>query len=219
MQTLLRLLAQGGLAMTLLAPVCTAQETVSDESPVRAVSAASESHLLADRFMGRADAPVTVIGYSSLTCPHCAEFHTRILPRFKTHYIDTGKVKFIYRDFPLERVATAAAMLARCAPYDMYFRFLDALFGSQKTWSKAAKPRQLLASLARLGGMSEEEVDQCLGNATLLTGLTAMRNEARDKYGIKATPSFVIGNKTHVGIVSYEVLVSLVEAALPQSSQ
>ncbi|KAF0119422.1 MAG: DSBA oxidoreductase [Rhodospirillaceae bacterium] len=219
MKKLQRLLAQGGIAVALLAGgealAGEAGENVSGKNPLPTVTV-SAAHLLEDRFLGKADAPLTVIDYSSLTCPHCADFHTQILPKLKAHYIDTGTVRFIYRDFPLEPIATAAAMLARCAPPEMYFRFLDALFGSQKTWSKAQKPREALVTLARLGGMTETDVAQCLDNQALLNGLTAMKNEAVQQHGIKATLSLVIGGRTHVGVGSYDALVTLIENALPK---
>lgn len=218
MKILLRFLLHGGLLMALLALIGTAitEELGHDIMTPKALFASHTLtvHLLEDRSMGMEDAPVTVIEYSSLTCPHCAEFHTQILPHFKTRYIDSGKVKFIYRDFPIDPIATAAAMLARCAQPDMYFNFLDALFSSQKTWSRANKPRQVLVTLARLGGMTETDVNQCLDNADLLAGLATMKNEAISTHGIKATPSFVIGGRSHVGVASYDALAALVEAEL-----
>ena len=215
MKKIWRLLAQGGIALALLAGGAALAEDVSSKNPLPD-AAVSTARLLEDRFLGKADAPLTVIDYSSLTCPHCADFHTQILPELTAQYIDVGKVKFIYRDFPLEPMATAAAMLARCAPPEMYFRFLDALFGSQKTWSKAQKPREALAALARLGGMTETDITQCLDNQDLLNGLSAMKNDAVQQHGIKATPSLVIGAQTHVGVASYEALATLIENALPR---
>ena len=213
---LLHFLTRGGLVgLSFLVSVGTL--TVSPNISIFSTSQAMVSRFSEDRFMGREAASVTVIDYSSLTCPHCADFHTQILPRFKEHYIDTGKVKFIYRDFSVDPVATAAAMLARCVPHDpqdRYFRFIDVLFSHQKTWSRASKPRQELVNLARLGGLSETEVNQCLSDATLLADLNAMKNEAISMYGIKATPSFVIGGRTYVGVTSYDALASLVEKAL-----
>ncbi len=211
MKVLLHFLTRGGLVLLFfLVPVA----TLTDSHTINIPPASQAMPFPEDRFMGREDASVTVIDYSSLTCPHCADFHTQILPRFKSNYIDTGKVKFIYRDFSVDPVATAAAMLARCVPQEMYFRFIEVLFSHQKTWSRASKPRQSLVNLARLGGMTETEVNQCLSEATLLADLNAMKNEAISMHGIKATPSFVIGGRTYVGVTSYDVLASLVEAEL-----
>lgn len=229
MKTVLRLFTQIGMATVLFVPVSitsTYYQTISGIS-IEAADAAVDSavthltadRLLEDRSMGKADAPVTVIVYSSLTCPHCAEFHTIVLPKFKTHYIDTKKVKFVYRDFPLDPLATAAAMLTHCAPSNMYFRFLDALFTSQSTWMRASKPRQALVTLARLGGMTDTEVNQCLNDTTLLTSLDTAKNEANSKYGIKAAPSLVINGQTHIGITSYDVLAALVESQLLNTTE
>ncbi|VBB68937.1 Periplasmic thiol:disulfide interchange protein DsbA [invertebrate metagenome] len=218
MKVLLRFLTRGGLVVTLFLVLVgvMAEDTSHRTTPAAqaATPAAQAARLPADRFMGREDASVTVIDYSSLTCPHCADFHTQILPRFKTHYIDSGKVKFIYRDFAVDPVATAGAMLARCAPLDMYFHFLGTLFSSQKTWSRASQPRRALVHLAQMGGMTETEVNQCLSDPALLADLNAIKNEAIGMHGITATPSFVIGGRTYVGIASYEALVSLVEREL-----
>lgn len=211
-KVLLHFLKRGGL-IGLLVSI----GTLTASPNITIASQAMVAHFPEDRFMGREDASVTVIDYSSLTCPHCADFHTQIFPKFKEHYIDTGRVKFIYRDFSVEPVATAAAMMARCVPHDMYFRFIEILFSHQKTWSRASKPRQELVNLARLGGMTEKEVNQCLSDATLLADMNAMKNEAISMYGIKATPSFVIGGRTYVGVTSYDALAALVETALQKS--
>lgn len=176
---------------------------------------AASSRSLDDKIMGDQNSPVTVIVYSSLTCPHCATFHTVILPKFKAQYIDTGKVKLIYRDFPLDPLATVAAMLTRCTSCDeVYFRFLDALFASQVSWIKTNKPRQVLVTLAKLGGMTDMDVERCFSDAALLDGLNSVKSEASSKYGVNAAPSFIINGKTHVGIESYEVLSALVETQL-----
>ncbi|MEO5373630.1 MAG: DsbA family protein [Alphaproteobacteria bacterium] len=180
--------------------------------PVVADSAAAR--LLADRVEGRKDAPVTIIDYSSLTCPHCAQFHMEVLPRIKKEFIDTGKVKLVFRDFPLDGVALAASMLARCVPEDMYFRFLDALFGSQAQWSKASNPRRSLSGLARLSGMTQEAVDGCLGNEALMKGIQAMKNEGHAQFGVDSTPTFIINGVKLPHVSSYEeiakVLIPLV---------
>src|SRR5262249_57342023 len=93
-----------------------------------------------DRILGKPDAPITIVEYASLTCPHCAAFERDTLPKLKTQYIDTGKVKLIYRDFPLDSRATLAAMIARCAPRDRYFGFVDAFFRSQDQWARSEDP-------------------------------------------------------------------------------
>lgn len=159
---------------------------------------------LADRVLGRADAPVLILDYSSLTCSHCADFHTKVLPKVKETYIDTGKARLVFRDFPLDSLAMAAAMLSRCVPTEMYYRFLDALFASQQQWSRAPNPKQALTGLARLIGLSESQVDSCLADKDLFKGIEAMRAEGTSKYAISSTPTFVINGEKLTGAATFE---------------
>lgn len=177
-------------------------------------AAADATKLLADRVEGRADAPVAIIDYSSLTCPHCADFHMKVLPRIKREYIDTGKVKLVFRDFPLDGVALAASMLARCAPEAMYYRFLDALFGGQAEWTRAANPRKALVGFGRLAGMSQEAVDACFANEALLNGIQAMKAEGQTKYGVDSTPSFIVNGTRRPGVSTYEQFTAIIDPLL-----
>src|SRR6185312_15839778 len=102
-----------------------------------------------DHVLGKADAPITITEYASLTCPHCAEFDRDTLPKIKKNWIDTGKAKLVYRDFPLDQLALRAAMLARCAPPDRYFAFINTLFQSQDTWARSSDPEQALERIGR----------------------------------------------------------------------
>ena len=115
-----------------------------------------------DRVLGKADAPITIIEYASLTCPHCADFDKEVLPELKTKYIETGKAKLVYRDFPLDQWAMRAAMLARCAPADKYFSFIDVLFQNQITWATAKDPMAALEKIGKLGGVSSEQFNACM---------------------------------------------------------
>ena len=120
-----------------------------------------------EQILGDPDAPVTLIEYASLTCPHCAQFHTEVLPDLKERYIATGKVRLIYRDFPLDERALMAAALAHCAGPDRYFGFLDVLFETQSSWARAEDYLGALKKLGKLGGMSDEQMDQCLADDEL----------------------------------------------------
>lgn len=156
----------------------------------------STEEALADRVIGDPAAPITIIEYASLTCPHCATFHAETLPRLKEDWIETGKAKMIYRDFPLDKYAATASMITRCAPKDKYFTFLNAFYAQQRNWSSAPDPIKVLTQLAGLGGMSKEDVDACLANEALQDGILQMRLEGQMEYEINSTPSFVInGNK------------------------
>jgi protein-disulfide isomerase len=155
----------------------------------------STEEALTERVIGNPEAPITIIEYASLTCPHCAKFHAVALPRIKKDWIETGKAKLIYRDFPLDKYAASASMIARCAPKDKYFIFLNAFYAQQSNWSRAENPVKVLTQLAGLGGMSSADVDACLANDALQDGILQMRLEGQMEYEIKSTPSFVINGK------------------------
>ncbi len=148
-----------------------------------------------DKILGKSDAPVTVIEYSSLGCPHCAAFHKSIFPYLKTTYIDTGKVRFISRDFPLDQVAAAAAMLARCAPEDKYFDMAGLFFETQEAWHVSENQTDALFGVVKQAGFTRESFETCLKDQTLLDGITATRSRASDKFKVNATPTFFINGK------------------------
>ncbi|MEI7608783.1 MAG: DsbA family protein [Rhodospirillaceae bacterium] len=149
---------------------------------------------LADRILGDPKAPVTMFDFSSLTCPHCGDFHTKTLPELKSRYIDTGKLKVVFRDFPLDRNALHAAMLARCAPAARYYGFLDVLFKSQQTWGRSPDPKKALAQIGALGGVPGADFEACLAMKPLEEALIARTYEAQKKYGISSTPTFVFND-------------------------
>ena len=144
-----------------------------------------------DEVMGRADAPITIIEYSSLTCPHCARFEAEVLPQVKKEWIDSGKARFIMRDYIRNSLDLAGAMIAHCSG-DRYFVFIDTFFHSQANWIQAAQPLDALKGIARLGGVSAEETDKCLQNRDLLNEINARRDDAGKRYDMIGTPTFVI---------------------------
>jgi protein-disulfide isomerase len=170
--------------------------------------------ILADRTLGKADAPVTMIEYASLTCPHCAAFHGDQLQQIKANYIDTGKVKLIYRDFPLDRLALAASMMARCAPKERYFGIIGALFQGQKSWARDPNPTGALAGVGRLAGMGQKTFEACLTNRDILNGIVKIRSDAEQKYGVESTPTFIIDGKKIEGGQPYETFANTIDAAL-----
>lgn len=149
----------------------------------------------ADRVLGKADAPITMIEYASLTCPHCADFSQNIFPEIKKQYIDTGKLKFIYRDFPLDQLALQAAVLARCAPPDRYYGFVDVLFEKQASWAGAKDPVAALEKLAKLGGMSDEQFKGCMANQPLQDAVLAQRIAAVKEFNVEGTPTIIVNGK------------------------
>lgn len=166
---------------------------------------------LPDKMLGKPDAPVTMIEYSSLTCSHCATFHVEVYPKLKERYIDPGKVRLILREFPLDQVAMAGAMLARCADDDKYFPLVDALFSSQKGWAFAENRYQALLRLARQAGFTQETFDACLKNQELMTALIAGRTRGSEAFGINSTPTFFINGEKHVGALSFEELSKILD--------
>jgi protein-disulfide isomerase len=160
---------------------------------------------LGDQVMGAADAPVTIVEYASMTCPHCAKFHETTYPEMKKKYVDTGKVRFIFREFPLEPLAAAGAMLARCAGSDKYFPMIEALFAAQKDWA-VQKPLQPLFAIARQAGFTQQSFDECLANQEVLSGIEASRTRASSKFNVTSTPTFFINGKLFRGVLTMEEL-------------
>ncbi len=169
-------------------------------------AAATVEEMLAEGSLGSDKAPVTVIEYASLTCPHCAAFAGTTFEAFKKKYVDTGKVHFIYRDFPFDQPGLRAAMMVRCSGPERFFGFLEILFKSQESWASSGDPLGELAKIARLGGMSKEEFDACMKNKELMDGILKGELEAQQKYKVEATPSFIVNDVLHEGNMSLETL-------------
>jgi protein-disulfide isomerase len=163
--------------------------------------------------LGKDDAPVTVIEYASMTCSHCAQFHNKTYPELKKRYIDTGKVRYILREFPLDPLAAGAFMLARCAGKDKYFPLVETLFNQQTTWV-VQKPIEPLFAIARQAGFTKETFDSCLKDQKLLEGIEAVRNRGADKLGVNSTPTFFINGKVYRGALSIEEMEKAIEPLL-----
>ena len=162
---------------------------------------------------GNAAAKVVVIEYASLTCHFCADFHTKSFPRLKADYIDTGKIKFIYRDYPTDGLATGAALLARCAPGDRGKAMIDMLFKSQHEWAHAEKPLDPLRGYAQLAGMAPADIDACLKNSAILDEIKAVQKTAGTLYRVQATPTFFVGEAKIEGD-TYEALKQAIDRQL-----
>ncbi len=166
---------------------------------------------LAERVIGKADAPITITEYASLTCPHCARFHKETLPKIKAAYIDTGKAKLVYRDFPFDGLALRAAALARCAPQERYFAVLDTLFQQQETWSRAKDPLAAIGNIGKLAGMSQATVDACFKDTKLMDSIVQIRLDG-EKQGVDSTPTFLIGGKKISGAQPFEEFDKLLKS-------
>ncbi|MFG1461292.1 DsbA family protein [Xanthobacter sp. DSM 24535] len=161
---------------------------------------------LPEQAMGKADAPVTIIEYASLTCSHCAAFHTGTFPVLKEKYIDTGKVRYILREFPFDPVATAAFMLARCMPADKYFPMVSSLFETQRSWAFGNNPAEGLMRVAKQAGMSEADFEKCLSDKDLAEKIQAGTQYGNKELGVDSTPTFFINGKKVSGAMSPEQL-------------
>jgi protein-disulfide isomerase len=168
---------------------------------------------LGDQAMGDPNAPVTIIEYASMTCPHCAHFHETTYPELKKKYVDTGKVRFIFREFPLDPLAAAGSMLARCAGKDKYFPLVDALFAQQKDWV-VQKPLEPMLAIAKQAGFTKQSFDECLANQKMLDGIEESRTRAAQKFNVNSTPTFFINGKIFRGALTPEELDKQVAAYL-----
>ncbi len=204
--------AAGGVATfgsALLTNPASAQEASAQE-----VKGLYDDLPIPDMVMGKEDAPVTIVEYASMTCPHCKNFHEGALKKIKETYVKEGKVKVIFREFPLDNLAAAASMLARCAPKENYYPMLDVLFAQQQQWSHSDDPVKELLRIARLGGFSEESFKACLTNQEVLNGITAVRSRASKEFKVNATPTLFINGKKYSGDLSFKTLSALIDSLL-----
>ena len=169
---------------------------------------------MSEMALGSPDAPVTMIEYSSLGCPHCAAFHRDTLPRIKKEYIDTGKLRLVYRDFPLGTPALAASMIARCAGPKKFFAFIEMLFRSQAQWSRSDNPLEALTQVSRFGGLTEADVKACLKYQPLLESIRKGAEAAQEKYQVNSTPTFLIGGGMISGAQPFETFKKAIDKAL-----
>jgi len=172
-----------------------------------------------DRVLGKADAPVTIFEYASLTCPHCADFDEHTLPKLKADWIDTGKARLIFRDFPLDQAAVRAAQLARCAPPEQFYALVDALFHSQNNWGtgKIDKVEGSLAKLAKVAGMSDEQFAACMKDEDAQKHVLDSRLEAEQQYKVSSTPTFFINGTRIEGAQPYAQFEKVLTQAAAKS--
>jgi protein-disulfide isomerase len=157
---------------------------------------------LGDKALGDPKAPVTIIEYASMTCTHCQRFHAEVYRPFKEKYIDTGKVYFIFREFPLDPLASAAIALARCAPAERFFPIVDLLFDTQRNWAFVDDPKTALFDTVKQAGFTQATFEACLTDKKIADGINWVRDRASDKFGVDATPTFFINGKKQSGEMS-----------------
>jgi protein-disulfide isomerase len=170
---------------------------------------------LPDVVQGSASAPVTIIEYASMTCSHCAAFQETTWPTLKAKYVDSGKVKFILREFPLDPLATAAFMLARCAGGpDKRTAIVDLLYGQQKNWAFVEKPLEALAALVKQAGISQGDFEACLKNQELYDQINKIHARAMEQFKVNATPTFFVNGREMNGELPIEEFDKVLEPLL-----
>lgn len=173
--------------------------------------------LVEEMVLGSEDAPLTVIEYASSTCPHCKTFHEQTFKDFKANYIDTGKVRFIYREVYFDRYGLWAGLVARCGGTERYFGIMDMIFARQAEWSRAGSDFEVGESLARIGraaGLTADEVNACMRDKELSRAMVAVYRENAEEHGIRSTPSFIIDGDLISGAMDYEEFSAIIDAKL-----
>jgi protein-disulfide isomerase len=166
--------------------------------------------------LGSPTAPVTIIEYASMTCPHCAAFANGVFPKLKEKYIDTGKVRYIMREYPLDQLAAAAFMLARCAGPDKYYPLIETLFQQQPKWA-IRQPIPPLLAIAKQAGFTQQSFEKCLNDTALLGKVQEERDVGSIKFKVDATPTFFINGQRYSGEMSITDLDKVLEPLIPKA--
>lgn len=195
-------------------------QTRLPDLPLVGAASAQEAEVdtstITEMVMGAEDAPVTLIEYASYTCPHCANFHTGVLKQLKEEYIDTGKMKLVYREVYFDRYGLWASMIARCGGPEKFFGISDLIYKGQSDWSRAGGASEIIDALRKIGGIAgldKDTVEACLQDGTKAQTLVAWYQENAIADGVEATPSFVL-NGTRIANQSYEDFKALIDAEL-----
>ncbi|KAF0230353.1 MAG: hypothetical protein FD175_1675 [Beijerinckiaceae bacterium] len=212
------MLLAGGLAFGLAACNEDKKAEAAPQKPV-AASGKTQSALLqpgplGDKILGKDDAPVTIVEYASLTCSHCANFHANTFSALKEKYIDTGKVRLIFREFPLDPLSTAASMMARCSTEQRYFPLVSVLFAQQRQWAGSDKPLDELLAIARQAGFTQESFEACLKDQKIYEGLNDVKKRGAEVHGVNSTPTFFINGEIRRGDMSIEEIDKVIELIL-----
>lgn len=162
---------------------------------------------------GKADAPVTIVEYASLTCGHCADFYNKTFPEIREKYIKTGKARIVFREFAYDPRATAGYMLARCVPEDRYFPMIQVLFEKQMEWAGAADALPPLKQIASMAGLDGKAVEECLKNQSVLDEVNSSFKRGKE-FGVTSTPTFFINGKKYEGALSVEEMSSVIDSFL-----
>jgi len=204
--------ALAGAAATVLAPRMRAAKAQTAETDLATLAKPGPD---GDVVLGSEKAPVTIIEYASMTCPHCAHFAEYTFPELQKRYIDTGKVRFIFREFPLDALAAAGFMLARCAGKDKFMPVVDTLFAKQREWM-VDKPIEPLRGISKQFGFTQQTFDECLANQKVLDGIQDVRDRAAAKLGVNSTPTFFVNGKRLNGDQSIDMMAKEIDPYLKE---
>ena len=172
---------------------------------------------LPEMALGDPAAPVTIVEYVSMTCSHCADFHESTFKALKTKYVDTGKVYYALREYPIDPLAFAAIMAARCAPEDKFFPIVETLFRDQRTWAFVDKPAPALQAALVPHGFTDESFAACLNRNDLARDISKVAERARDEFDVHATPTFFINGEEHLGAMNFSEIEALLAPFLAKA--
>ncbi|WP_413871692.1 DsbA family protein [Albidovulum sp.] len=190
---------------------------LSTAAEAQEATVSSEVATVPDMILGKLDAPVEVIEYASFTCPHCANFHDAVFDKLKKNYIDTGKVKFIYREVYFDKFGLWAAMVARCAGPEKYFPVSDMIYDTQKEWIGDGQPATIAENLRKIGlkaGMSKEALDACMNDNEKAKAMVAAYQSNATKDDVSGTPTFIVNGEKHSGEMAYEEFAKILDEKL-----
>lgn len=201
----------GAAGTVLLNPAWPTRAEAAEPDPAELAKAGPDG----DVVLGSEKAPVTIVEYASMTCPHCAHFSETTFPELQKRYIDTGKVRFIFREFPLDALAAAGFMLARCGGKEKFMPIVETLFAKQREWM-VEKPIEPLRKIAKQFGFTHQSFDECLANQKVLDGIQNVRDRAAEKLGVNSTPTFFINGKKFNGDQSIEAMTKEIDPYLKE---
>lgn len=193
-----------GTTIAGLLPVTAHAQRAADALPADKWAAMLKPAATGDHVLGKDDAPVTIVEYASITCVHCKNFHEQVMPKLKEKYIDTGKVRLIFREMAFDALAMAGFMLANCAGKDAYFPLMGALFSTVESWGRAADPAKALLQVVKQAGFTQESFEACLRNKQVQDNVSAVGQQAMDQFGVTSTPTFFINGTIVRGASSFE---------------
>ncbi len=169
---------------------------------------------LEEKSLGNKDAKIKMIEFASLTCGHCARFHNNVMSVIKEKYIKSGNILYVYNDFPLDKFALKASVIARCSGNRNYFNFLDVFYEKQKDWTRTKDPFKSLLKIAKFGGLKDDDIKVCVGNKSIEDGILKNRLKYSKEYEIKATPTIYFNDKKYDGVLTLEAIEKKIESLL-----